>query len=304
MSLSFDRITGSDEDLPVTRRGDIYPAIDPEPLYAARSYAGKVVLVTGASRGIGRETAVQYARAGATVAITARSADALGETRDAILAVAPQTDAEVLVLPADVRDVEGARGAVRDVLERFGKLDILIANAGAVSAFTPQLSNKDPSTWWNTFEVNVRGVFNFISAALPALESTQGYIIAISSLGAQVRFPGASDACISKHAINRLVEFVTLEHPKIRAFALAPGMIPTRLAADTGAGGDAGIESVAPDNVRLPAATMLYLTSGRADWLSGRFCSANWDMEEVERDWKDVIVQKGGLLNKLYIPRL
>jgi NAD(P)-dependent dehydrogenase (short-subunit alcohol dehydrogenase family) len=96
------------------------------------------VLVTGASRGIGRETALQYARAGATVAITARSADALGETRDAILAVAPQTDAEVLVLPADVRDVEGARGAVRDVLERFGKLDILIANAGAVSAFTPR----------------------------------------------------------------------------------------------------------------------------------------------------------------------
>jgi hypothetical protein len=78
--------------------------------------------------------------------------------------------------------------------------------------------------------------------------------------------------------------------------------------------------------VALAAATMLYLTSGRADWLSGRFvhftirffllfpplrlsnvigrfCSATWDMTELERDWKDVIVQKGGLLNKLYIPR-
>jgi NAD(P)-dependent dehydrogenase (short-subunit alcohol dehydrogenase family) len=100
------------------------------------------VLVTGASHGIGRETALEYACTGATVAITTRSADALGETRlttrDAIPAVAPQADAEVLVLPADVRDVEGARGAVRDVLECFGKLDILIANAGAVSAFSPR----------------------------------------------------------------------------------------------------------------------------------------------------------------------
>jgi hypothetical protein len=69
------------------------------------------------------------------------------------------------------------------------------------------------------------------------------------------------------------------EHPSIRAFALAPGMIPTRLAAETGAGGsiidgpdgDAELKKVAPDSVALPAATMLYLTSGRADWLSGRF---------------------------------
>jgi hypothetical protein len=69
------------------------------------------------------------------------------------------------------------------------------------------------------------------------------------------------------------------EHPSIRAFALAPGMIPTRLAAETrasGSGGgdgdgDAELKKVAPDSVALPAATMLYLTSGRADWLSGRF---------------------------------
>ena len=71
------------------------------------------------------------------------------------------------------------------------------------------------------------------------------------------------------------------EHPSIRAFALAPGMIPTRLAAETGAAGsvasgtggdgDAELRKIAPDSVALPAATMLYLTSGRADWLSGRF---------------------------------
>jgi hypothetical protein len=71
------------------------------------------------------------------------------------------------------------------------------------------------------------------------------------------------------------------EHPSVHAFALAPGMVPTRLAAETGTAsgggggsdsdGDAELRSVAPDAVALPAATMLYLTSGRADWLSGRF---------------------------------
>ncbi|KAN0111895.1 hypothetical protein V8E52_008101 [Russula decolorans] len=292
-----------DEDLPVTRRDNIYPTIDPEPLYAARFYSGKVVLVTGASRGVGRETALQYARADASVAIVARSREALDETRDLIVAAVPGAD--VLVLTADVCDVEGVRSAVQDVLQHFGKLDILIANAGAITSFTPLLNKKDPNAWWNTFEVNIRGVFNFVSAAIPALEKTQGYIIAMSSIGAQLRFPGASDGCITKHAVNRLVEFVVLEHPSIRAFALAPGQIPTRLAAETGALGDnedGGVD--APDSVPLPAATMLYLTSGRADWLSGRFCSSNWDMAELERDWKDVIVQKGGLLNKLYIPRL
>lgn len=89
------------------------------------------------------------------------------------------------------------------------------------------------------------------------------------------------------------------EHPSVRAFALAPGQLATRIAAEA-IPVDAGIGT--PDAIALPAATVLYLTSGRADWLSGRYCSANWDMVEVERDWKEAIVQKGGLLNKLYIP--
>ena len=95
-----------------------------------------MVLVTGASRGVGRETALQYARAGASVAIVARSGGALDETRDIIVAAVPGVD--VLVLNADVRDVESVRTAVESVLRHFGKLDILIANAGAITSFTPR----------------------------------------------------------------------------------------------------------------------------------------------------------------------
>jgi len=117
-------------------RASIYPAIDPEPLYATRFYGGKVVLVTGASRGVGRETALQYARAGASVAIVARTREALDATRHIIVAAVPAAD--VLVLTADVRNVESVRGAVQDALRHFGKLDILIANAGAITSFTPR----------------------------------------------------------------------------------------------------------------------------------------------------------------------
>ncbi len=113
----------------------VYPSIDPRPLYAAQSYGGKVVLITGASRGIGRETALQYARAGASVAIVARTGDTLNETKDIIVAAVPNAD--VFVLTADVRDVESVRNAVESVVRHFGKLGILIANAGAITSFTP-----------------------------------------------------------------------------------------------------------------------------------------------------------------------
>ncbi|KAI0294640.1 NAD-P-binding protein [Multifurca ochricompacta] len=270
MSYETDILKGSDETLPVTHRHDVYPTIDPKPFYAAQSYKGKVVLITGASRGIGQETALHYARAGASLAIVARSEESLNETKGTILAAVPSAD--VLVLTTDVRNVTGAEVAVHHVIEHFGRLDILIANAGFISLW----ASKDPNAWWNTFEVNIRGIFNFVSAAIRALEKVEGYIVAVSGIAAQVRLPGCSDGCISKHAVNRLVEFIALAKE-----------------AEAGDG---------PDTLALPAATMLYLTSGRADWLTGRHYSANWDISEVERDWKDVIVEKGGLVNKLYIP--
>ena len=145
----WDKCEGNDENLPVTHHSEyvssqcrprrhfyfqnrsVYPAIDPQPLYAAQTYRGKVVIVTGASRGIGQEISLQYARAGATLAIVARSEESLGETKSAILAAVPS--AEVLVLSTDVRDVKGTEKVVQAVLARFGKLDILIANAGAIA---------------------------------------------------------------------------------------------------------------------------------------------------------------------------
>jgi NAD(P)-dependent dehydrogenase (short-subunit alcohol dehydrogenase family) len=108
----------------------IYPTVDPKVHYDAQTFAGKVVLITGASRGIGAEIALQYARAGAKLTLVARSQATLDASRDAILRERPS--AQVLVFPADVRDPTKADEAVSATVAHFGRLDILIVNAGAL----------------------------------------------------------------------------------------------------------------------------------------------------------------------------
>lgn len=135
----------------------VYPAIDPQPLYAAQTYRGKVVLVTGASRGIGQEISLQYARAGAALAITARSEDALSETKRAILNAVP--GAEVLVLVADVRDAQSVDRAVQMLLARFGKLDIVVANAGAISPISQSTCMPRFAVWCFHFFILLRQRF-------------------------------------------------------------------------------------------------------------------------------------------------
>jgi NADP-dependent 3-hydroxy acid dehydrogenase YdfG len=108
----------------------IYPTVDPKAHYDAQTFAGKVVLITGASRGIGAETALQYARSGAKLTLVARSQATLDASRDAILRECPS--AQVLAFPADVRDPTKAEEAVSATVAHFGRLDILVANAGAI----------------------------------------------------------------------------------------------------------------------------------------------------------------------------
>lgn len=155
----------------------VYPTIDPEPHFSAQTYRGKVVLITGASRGIGAETALAYARAGASVAILARWKQTLDERAAEIRSSVP--GAQVFVVPADVRDAQAVDAAVQATLSRFERMDIVIANAGAATLFGRTsilqlitrektihfsrclvLHAKDPDAWWNTFEVNIRGVYN------------------------------------------------------------------------------------------------------------------------------------------------
>jgi NAD(P)-dependent dehydrogenase (short-subunit alcohol dehydrogenase family) len=107
----------------------VYPTVDPAPNYAAQVLASKVALVTGASRGIGQAIALSLARAGASLALVSRDAAMLEQTKAAVLSVAPHAD--VLVFAVDVRDTAATESAVQAAAEHFGRLDVLVANAGA-----------------------------------------------------------------------------------------------------------------------------------------------------------------------------
>jgi len=115
----------------------VYPLIDPQNHYDRQTYAGKVVLITGASRGIGLETALYYARAGASVTIVARKQETLNISRDKILTEQPS--AQILAFLADVRDVKKAEEAVAATVARFGRLDILVANAATIRPMTARV---------------------------------------------------------------------------------------------------------------------------------------------------------------------
>ncbi|KAI0265914.1 NAD-P-binding protein [Gloeopeniophorella convolvens] len=290
----MSNIQGLDENLPVTHHNDVYPTIDPGTHFSAQTYRSKVVLITGASRGIGAEAALAYVRSGAAVVLVARSKGALEEVAAGIRSAAPH--AKLLALPADVRDTQAMGAAIQATLSHFGRIDIVIANAGTSTSISDPLDTKDPEGWWNTFEVNIRGTYNTFRPSAAPLRRSKGYFIAISSTGAQLRVPGASDYCISKHTVNRLVEFIALEYPQVKAFSLHPGEIYTQLQREVrGTGGPL----VKYDTPQLPAGTMLHLTSGRMDWLNGRYLSANWDLGELERDMKGIILERGWLVNKL-----
>ncbi|KAI0277132.1 NAD-P-binding protein, partial [Russula aff. rugulosa BPL654] len=271
----------------------VYPTVNPKIHYDAQAFANKVVLITGASRGIGAQTALQYARAGASLSLVARTQSTLDASKDVILREVPS--AKVLTFATDVRDVKRAAEVVAATVANFGRLDILIANAGILRPGDKPFASKDPNGWWDVFEVNIRGPYNFIHFSVPELLKTKGQVVVIASEAAQLRFPNASEYCMSKHAIIRFAEFIKIEYPDIKVFAVDPGAIQTDL-----------LDTFGPfppnSTAGLAASTIQYVTSGKADYLNGRFVSATWDLGEVERDWKEKIVAQNSLVSKLSLP--
>jgi short-subunit dehydrogenase len=170
------------------------------------AYCDQVVIVTGASAGIGHAMAVQLASQGAKVAVAARRADRLEE----LAATCRASGAEVLVVPTDVSDESQCKALVENTLSVFGKLDMLISNAGlAASALFGDYHNLD--LFRHTMDVNLYGAVYCTYHALPYLKESKGRILAISSLGGKTAIPYNTPYCASKYGLHGFCDALRME---------------------------------------------------------------------------------------------
>jgi NAD(P)-dependent dehydrogenase (short-subunit alcohol dehydrogenase family) len=280
-----------------------YSDIDPRTALSG-SAADKTIFLSGASRGIGQATAVAFAQAGAkAIYLTARSEKDLKETEAEIAEANPVTRCAYSV--CDVTDASQVKAAIEDCVAKFGGIDVADANAGYLDKWS-KIGESDVESWWRSWEVNLKGSYYLARYAMSHLmesarrqaarASTGGYLILISSIGAQLLTPGASDYQTSKHAINRLCEFINLDHGEdgIKCFAVHPGGVPTALAKNM----PIEIHSSLVDEPELAAGFIVWLCSGKMDWARGRYVSSNWDVNELLH-MKDRIIRDDLLVNRL-----
>lgn len=184
--------------------------------------SGKTALVTGASRGIGAAAARKLAEYGANVVLAARSAEAI-ET------LAREIGPTAVAVVCDVSRYETVQQAVRTAMERFGRLDLLVNNAGVIEPIA-RLEDSDPAAWDEAVDINVKGVYHGMHAAYPAMISSGGGVIVnISSGAATGAMEGWSHYCASKAAVLSLTRCGHLEwgDQGISVVGLSPGTVAT-----------------------------------------------------------------------------
>jgi len=189
-------------------------------------WQNKVVMITGASSGIGGALAVELAKRGAKLGLVARRAEALSEIAQAVEAVGSRA----LVLPADVRDADSLRKAAEKLHSEFGPVDVLIANAGVGP--TRNGSDLDAAEVSNVININVVGAANSVAAVIPEMVARgQGHLVAISSLAGYRGLPKSAAYCASKAAVSAFFESlrIDLEPKGIAVTIIHPGFIKTPL---------------------------------------------------------------------------
>jgi 3-oxoacyl-[acyl-carrier protein] reductase len=241
--------------------------------------SGKVALVTGGSRGIGRATCRMLAEAGARVAVNyAQDRDAAEEAVSTIRS----GGGEAVAVGADVSDSVAARRIVADAVERWGRLDIVVANAGVweedAAGATAGLE-----VWDKTFAVNVRGAYLVVDAAVPHLLKTRGSIVFISSTAGQRGEARHSAYAASKGALISYTKSLAAElGPRgVRVNCVAPGWVATDMTAQTLADPSRRreIEATIPlgrvGDPREIAGSILFLVSELAAFVQGEVLNVN-----------------------------
>ncbi|MFM0253032.1 SDR family NAD(P)-dependent oxidoreductase [Paraburkholderia sediminicola] len=234
-----------------------------------------VVLITGALTGIGRATALAFAREGNRVVVSGRREEA----GQALAAELRALGAEAEFLRADVRFEAEVRSVVEQTVERFGRIDVAVNNAGTEGQLAP-IVEQTATNYEDTFSVNVLGTLLSLKHEMRVmLAQGAGSIINLSSIAGQVGFAGASVYAASKHAVEGLTKSAALEGAAagVRVNAVAPGPVATEML-DRFAGGTeegkAGFlatiparRAATPDEI---AQTIVFLASDKARYLTGQ----------------------------------
>ena len=227
---------------------------------------GKVVAITGASRGIGAAAARVFAAAGAKVALLARS-------EREIDALAAEIGPAALALRCDVADWASVQQAIATVVQRFGRLDVLVNNAGTIDPIA-RLAEVDPAAWGRAVDVNLKGVFHGLRAAIPVMRAQgSGTIITVSSGAARAALEGWSSYCAGKAGALMLTQAAHLEEGPhgIRVLGLSPGTVATEMQVKIKASGINPVSQLDPAvhiPADWPARALLWMCGPEADpWL-------------------------------------
>ena len=229
-------------------------------------FEGYGVVITGASRGIGEAAAKVFAKAGAKVALLARSETELAR-------IATDIGPSAFPIPCDIADYSKVSQAMETAKDALGQIDVLISNAGKISPMAP-LAQTNPSDWADTIDVNLKGVYYGVRCVLPEMiERGCGTLITVSSGAAHKPIEPWSAYCASKAGAYMLTRSIHKEYGEkgIRALGLSPGTVATQMQRDIKVSGLGSISKLDWDEhipPEWPAKALLWMCSSDADaWL-------------------------------------
>ena len=250
---------------------------------------GQVAIITGGGRGIGRAFAQALAEAGAKIVVTARTKHELEHTVELILS----SGGQAIAISGDISDPSTVDKVAKTTEEKLGAADILINNAGITGPITPEW-DADPSDWWRTMEINMRGTYLMTRAVLPSMISRKhGRIINLTSAVVLKTYPYFTSYTVSKAAIIYYTQNLAgqVKDHGISVFAYHPGGPETEMSrylAESSEVHDSVrdifkkmYENDANTPMEIPVQDVLMLASGQSDPLTGRFLMHTDDQKEM-----------------------